>query len=67
MITIDEQEYAHLLRANYILESLYAGGVDNWINYYDALNDTDSGFKSAIEIQDMSDEEVINYITNNYN
>lgn len=37
LVSITEQEYDALKRASNILDALYAGGVDNWEWYGDAL------------------------------
>ena len=61
MIEISEKRYAELLRAEYTLESLEAGGVDNWINYDEAMNETVDDMPSARDFCNMSDDEVTNY------
>lgn len=46
MVTIPRTVYEQLQRDSRILEALYAGGVDNWERYDDAmdlLSDDDSG------------------------
>lgn len=64
MIHLTKKRYAELLRAEYTLESLEAGGVDNWINYDEAMNDTIDDIPSARDFCDMNDDEVINFIEN---
>lgn len=61
MIEISEKRYAELLRAEYTLESLEAGGVDNWINYDEAMNDTVDDMPSANEFKSWDDDRVISY------
>ncbi len=36
-VTISSEEYTELKQAQAILEALYAGGVDNWEWYEDAI------------------------------
>ena len=66
MIEISKKRYAELLRAEYTLESLEAGGVDNWINYDEAMNDTVDDMPSARDFCDMSDDEIIDFIEDYY-
>ena len=66
MIEISKKRYAELLRAEYTLESLEAGGVDNWINYDEAMNDTVDDMPSARNFCDMSDDEIIDFIEDYY-
>jgi len=37
-VTIPREEYADLLESSEVLYALYAGGVDNWEGYADALD-----------------------------
>ena len=61
MIQIDEKRYAELLRAEYQLECLEAWGVDNWIEYDNALNESIDDMPSAREFCSWSDEKVNRY------
>ena len=61
MIHLTKKRYAELLRAEYTLESLEAGGVDNWINYDEAMNDSIDDLPSAREFCDMDDDEIIEF------
>ena len=61
MIKISKKRYAELLRAEYTLESLEAGGVDNWINYDYAMDDIVDDMPSARDFCDMDDDEVIEF------
>lgn len=38
-VIITERDYKKLVEAEKILDALYAGGVDNWEGYHDALQD----------------------------
>ena len=66
MIHLTKKRYAELLKAEYVLESLEAGGVDNWINYDEAMNDTVDDMPSARDFCDMSDDEIIDFIEDYY-
>ena len=40
-ITISVERYNELIRSEKILNALYAGGVDNWVWYEEALENMD--------------------------
>ena len=61
MIHLTKKRYAELLKAEYTLEALEAGGVDNWINYDEAMNDSIDDMPSARDFCSMSDDEIANY------
>lgn len=43
MPEISEERYKELLHAEKVLDALYAGGVDNWEWYGDALDALEEG------------------------
>lgn len=57
MVEVEESRLAELLRKEWKLWALEAGGVDNWDWYGDSLN-PDDGI-TYDDIQDMSNDEVI--------
>lgn len=57
-IIIPKNEFASLLRDSDKLSRLECGGVDNWEWYGESLNDDDSSYE---EIQDMSDDDLIDF------
>ena len=61
MIHLTKERYAELLRAEYELTSLELWGVDNWIGYDNALNNSEDDMLSARDFCAMSDDEVINF------
>ena len=61
MIEISKKRYAELLRAEYELTSLELWGVDNWIGYDDALNNSEDDMPCARDFCDINDDEVINF------
>lgn len=58
MIQVEEKRLAELLREEWKLNALEAGGVDNWEWYEESLFHSDEG-KALNYIEDMSDEEII--------
>lgn len=58
MIQVAESRLAELLREEWKLQALEAGGVDNWEWYDESLFHPDGG-KTLNDIEDMSDEEII--------
>ena len=59
VIIIPKNEFASLLGDSYKLQRLERGGVDNWEWYSEALNDKED--LSYDEIQDMSDDDLIDF------
>ena len=57
MVQVDEKRLAELLRKEWKLWALEAGGVDNW-DWYSYSLFPDKG-KTLNDIEDMSDDEVI--------
>lgn len=57
-IIIPKNEFASLLRDSDKLSRLECGGVDNWDWYDESLNDEDPSYE---EIQDMSDDDLIDF------
>ena len=43
MVTIPASEYAELLHSDALLNELYAGGVDNWMGWDDAIDRLNEG------------------------
>ena len=58
-VIIPKNELASLLRDSDKLHRLECGGVDNWEWYSEALNDEED--LSYDEIQDMSDDDLIDF------
>lgn len=58
MIQVEESRLAELLREEWKLQALEAGGVDNWEWYDESLFHPGEG-KTLNDIEDMSDEEII--------
>ncbi len=58
MVQVEESRLAELLREEWKLQALEAGGVDNWEWYDESLFHPDEG-KTLNDIEDMSDEEII--------
>lgn len=58
-VIIPKNEFASLLRDSDKLHRLECGGVDNWEWYVEALNDEED--LSYEEIQDMSDDDLIDF------
>lgn len=58
MVQVEESRLAELLREEWKLQALEAGGVDNWEWYDESLFHPDEG-KTLNYIEDMSDEEII--------
>lgn len=58
---ISKARLAKLLRDEYILQSLYGYGVDNWVWYDNAINDDGEGtFPSARDIMyEWDDDKII--------
>ena len=59
VVIIPKEELASLLRDSDKLHRLECGGVDNWEWYSEALNDEKD--LSYDEIQDMSDDDLIDF------
>ena len=59
VVIIPKEEFASLLRDSDKLHRLECGGVDNWEWYSEALNDEKD--LSYDEIQDMSDDDLIDF------
>ena len=59
VVIIPKEELASLLRDSDKLHRLECGGVDNWEWYNEALNDEED--LSYDEIQDMSDDDLIDF------
>lgn len=58
-IIIPKNKFANLLRDSDKLYRLECGGVDNWEWYGESLNDDEDS--SYEEIQDMSDDDLIDF------
>lgn len=58
MVQVEESRLAELLREEWKLQALEAGGVDNWEWYDESLFHPDEG-KTLNDIEDMSDREII--------
>lgn len=66
MIEISEESYALLLKKEYILFCLEAGGIDNWESYGYAMSERFfDDCPSANEVMDWSDEKVILELSGN--
>lgn len=58
-IQVDRRLLAELIRDSYKLTYLEIGGVDNWVNYSTALNNTDVYLESYWDLEAKSDSEII--------
>lgn len=58
-IEVDKKLLAQLLRDSYKLSCLEVGGVDNWINYAEALNSKGLDGKNYWDFINKSDSEII--------
>ena len=58
-IQVDKRLLAELIRDSYKLTYLEIGGVDNWVNYSAALNNTDVYLESYWDLEAKSDSEII--------
>lgn len=63
MIQVEESRLAELLREEWKLQALEAGGVDNWEWYNESLFHSDKG-KTLNDIENMSDREIIEKFRN---
>lgn len=63
MIQVEESRLAELLRKEWKLQALEAGGVDNWEWYDESLFHPDEG-KTLNDIENMSDREIIEKFRN---
>ena len=63
MIQVEESRLAELLREEWKLQALEAGGVDNWEWYDESLFHPDKG-KTLNDIENMSDREIIEKFRN---
>lgn len=63
MIQVEESRLAELLREEWKLQALEAGGVDNWEWYDESLFHPDEG-KTLNDIENMSDREIIEKFRN---
>lgn len=63
MIQVEESRLAELLREEWKLQALEAGGVDNWEWYDKSLFHPDEG-KTLNNIENMSDREIIEKFKN---
>lgn len=61
MVQVEEKRLAELLREEWKLNALDAGGVDNWDGYdYSLYSDEEDTWR---DVKNMSDEEIIkNYL-----
>ena len=63
MIQVEESRLAELLREEWKLQALEAGGVDNWEWYDESLFHPDEG-RTLNDIENMSDREIIEKFRN---
>ena len=63
MIQVEESRLAELLREEWKLQALEAGGGDNWEWYNESLFHLDEG-KTLNDIENMSDREIIEKFRN---
>lgn len=61
MKLISERELRNLLLESEQLRRLEAGGVDNWMNYYEALNNS---FEDEETLEDWEEKHLDNIINN---
>lgn len=63
MVQVEESRFAELLREEWKLQALEAGGVDDWEWYDESLFHPDEG-KTLNDIENMSDREIIEKFRN---